>query len=66
MDTKTARRNLYRNKHFLSEKYDEKYTTERFPEDLQCLLNEYIPKATLRQLKKFMEKKYHRIVKTFP
>ena len=66
MDTKSARRNFYKNKVYLSDKLDQKYTTERFPEDIQILLDEYIPNATIKQLTKFMEKKYHRIIKTFP
>ena len=66
MDIKTARRNFYHTKNYLSDKYDERYTTERFDEDLQCMLDEFIPKATVRQLSKFMEKKYNRILKKYP
>lgn len=66
MDTKTARRNFYQTKTYLNTKYYEEYTTERFSADLQYLLDEFIPKATLKQLTKFMEKKYARIVKVFP
>lgn len=66
MDTKSARKNFYKNKVYLSEKYDAKYSTERFQQDLQWLLDEYIPKATLKQMTKFMDKKYLKIVKNFP
>lgn len=66
MDTKTARRSFYQTKSFLNNKYHEEYTSERFSEDLQYLLDEFIPKATLKQLVKFMEKKYNRILKLYP
>ncbi len=66
MDTKTARRNFYQTKTYLNTKYHEEYTTERFSADLQYLLDEFIPNSTLKQLTKFMEKKYARIVKVFP
>lgn len=66
MDAKTARRSFYKNKVYLSEKYDEEYTAQKFQDDLTYMLNEFIPKANLKQLTKFMEKKYDRIIKTFP
>lgn len=66
MDIKTERRNFYQTKTFLNNKYYEEYTAQRFSDDLQYLLDEFIPNATLKQITKFMEKKYNRIVKTFP
>jgi hypothetical protein len=66
MDTKSVRRNFYKNKLYLSDKLDQKYTTERFPEDIRFLLDHFIPNATLKQVTKFMEKKYHRIIKALP
>lgn len=66
MDTKTIRRNFYQQKSYLSHKYDEVYNPEKFSEDLQYLLDDFIPNATLKQLTKFMEKKYDRILKSYP
>lgn len=66
MDSKTARRNFYHTKIYLSDKYDEEYRTERFTDDIQYMLDEFIPNASVKQLTKFMEKKYNRILKKFP
>ena len=66
MDTKTDRRNFYQIKSYLNSKYHQEYIPERFSHDLQYLLDEFIPNATLKQLTKFMEKKFSRILKIYP
>ena len=58
MDIKAARRDFYTQKVYLSKKNDKQYTQQKFPEDITYMLDEFIPKATLKQLNKFMDKKF--------